>query len=125
MPLPRFTKTGMTTLIFSRGNTFPDSGPPAFRQRVLRSYAGTTRTATYSDPDTLLPFQFDQLPLADALLVDAWFRHALINGSAETFTYTDAASVAHEVRLEPGTLSITPIAYQLYRVSMGLREEPS
>lgn len=123
MPYPQFSKSGMTTLVFSRGNVYPVQRIYTPRQRVGRSYAGTYRVATLGAADEQLPLVFERLPLADYTALVAWFQNALINWAANSFTYTDSASVATTVRYLAGQLDMPEVAAGLYSVQLDLIKE--
>jgi hypothetical protein len=73
-------------------------------------------------PDEPFPLAWTVLPDATVTLLLAWFGHALINWSAGSFTYTDVFSVAHTVRLVPGSFVTKPVAAG-HAVDMRLRRE--
>jgi len=127
MPYPTFSKTGLTTLTFSRGALFPQRRPTHYRQRRGVSEAGTVRVATLSPPVQELVLHFERLPAADFALLDAWLAAALVNGSAQTFTYTDSTSTAYTVRWWPSdaesTFDMVQVAAGLYNVDLPLRVE--
>lgn len=125
MPYPTFTKTGMTTLTFSRGDVFPRQHIYQPRQRIGRSYAGTYQVATLGDPDERLPLVFVRLPQADYTALVAWFQHALINWAANSFTYTNSASVITVVRYLAGSLDMPEVSNGLYSVTLDLTKELS
>lgn len=123
MALPQFSKTGMTTLVFSRGNLFPSLHRYDAVQRIGRSYAGTFRVATLRDPDETFVLIFERLPLADYTALVAWFTNPLINWAANSFTYTDTASVATVVRYLNSTLAMPEVSAGLYNVALECLKE--
>ena len=125
MAYPTFSKTGMTTLTFARGNVFPSLHSYEAVQRIGRSYAGTFRVATLRVPDEAFTLAFERLPLADYTALVGWFTHTLLNWAANSFTYTDTAGVATIVRYLAGNLSMPEVASGLYNVTLELLKEPS
>jgi hypothetical protein len=124
MSYPTFSKTGMTTLVFSRGNVYPDRHPTAPRQLVARSEAGQTRVTTLSDPDETFPLLFEGLPLTDYQALRAWLNDPRINWQAETFTYTDTAGVATTVRYADTVFDVAQVAFERFSGAITLRVEP-
>lgn len=124
MPLPQFSKAGMTTLVFTRGDSFPSSTQLIPRQLVERSEGGQTRVATLSDPDEVFVVMFERLSSTDATALRAWFSHTLINWQAESFTYTDVRGVATLVRFVGGTFEMPEVTSERYNVTLTLRKEP-
>ena len=123
MPYPAFSKSGMTTLTFSRGNLFPASYTEDFSQIVAESEAGLVRVSTLRPPVVFHGLHFERLPLADFTALKAWLRNSLIRGRAFTFTYTDTAGTAKTVRWWQDTLDMPHVASGLYSVDLLLREE--
>lgn len=124
MPLPTFSKSGMTTLTFSRGNVYP-SEEPAYEpvQVIGRSYAGTRRVATIREPDQSFVLVFERLPAADYALLIAWFQHTLINWSAESFMFTNQAGLATTVWYQGGPFSFPQVASALHSGRIPLLRE--
>lgn len=123
MPYPSLSKSGMTTLTFSRGNLFPTSYTEDFSQVIAESESGLVRVATLRPPIVFHGLHFERLPLADFTALKAWLRNSLIRGRANTFTYTDTASVAKTVRWWQDTLDMPQVASGLYSVDLVLRED--
>lgn len=124
MSYPTFSKEGMTTLVFTRGNVYPDRHISQPRQLVARSEAGQTRVATLSDPDETFPLIFEGLPLADYNAVRTWFADPRINWQATSFTYTDTAGVATEVRYADTAFDLAQVAPGRFSGTITLRREP-
>lgn len=121
--LPQFSKSGLTTLVFSRGSSWTDESTPQPRQTVSYSESGQARIVTYFGEEVLYPLTFVALPRAEDALLLAWFRHASILWSAARFTYTDTDAIAHTVRLLENSYkrSRTP---EGVTISFTLRREP-
>jgi len=124
MPYPTFSKEGIGTLTFSRGNVWPDRHLYQPRQVVARSEAGQTRVATLSDPDETFPLVFERLPLADYTALRQWFADPRINWQATSFTYTDTAGVATVVRYADAAFDLAEVAPGRYSGTITLRREP-
>lgn len=123
MPLPTFSKTGMTTLTFSRGISFPDLREYTPQQVIGTSYAGTRRIVTIRAAEEQLPLTFERLPLADYTALVAWFVDPDINWAGGSFTYTDAAAVATTVRYLGGPFAFPQVAPGLYSGGLLLVKE--
>ena len=123
MPFPTFSKSGVTTVTFSRGDVFPDVHDYEPVQVIGVSYAGTRRVATLRAPDEFFDLVFERLPLADYNALLAFFSNALVNWSASSFTYTDTASVATTVRYLGGRFSFPQVASGLYSGRIPLVKE--
>lgn len=134
MAYPQFSKSGMTTLVFSRGDLFPNLYEEEFGQIVVESEARLLRVATLHPPVVYLSLHFERLPLADFTALKNWLHHASLRGTANTFTYTDSAGVATTVRWWPwgagqggsqskGVFRMPQIAAAKYEVDIVLRKE--
>lgn len=123
MAYPTFSKTGMTTLTFARGQVFPDEYLFNPGQLIGYSEAGQVRVATLSDPEEIVPLLFERLPQSDVDTLVAWLRNPLINWAANTFTYTDTTSVAMTVRMVDRSFVRQQVASGLYDVRLTLRKE--
>src|ERR1700747_45648 len=127
MPLPQFSKTGLTTLVFSRGNLYPVRRPKMYHQLRAQSEAGVVRVSTLRVPETLFVLHFERLPEADFLALDAWLAAAPVTGSAEPSPYTDVADTGPTVPWWPSdgdaTFDMVQVAFGLYTVDLPLRLE--
>jgi hypothetical protein len=124
MALPSFSKTGLTTVSFSR-SYLPSSGrrQPVPRQRVGRSDGGTYEVLTLGPPDVQVQLEFRLLPLADVEALDTFLGTAGVNFSEDTFTFTDTDASTTTVRLLD--YAATPVTPQAYDVTIHLVEEPA
>lgn len=123
MPLPTFSKTGVTTVTFSRGNVFPSAHDYTPAQVIGVSYAGTRRVATIRSADETFDLIFERLALADYTALLAFFTATTINWSAASFTYTDTSSVATTVRYLGGPFAFPQVAPGLYSGRIPLVKE--
>lgn len=122
MAFPSFSKQGVTTVTFSQGILAPqviDEGP---RQIVNEAEDGSQSVYTLSGPVLTHLLAFQDMPSADhdALLV--FLRDDAIDYTGNTFTYTDADSVAHTVRYIDRSLRRTRNASGSYDIAISLRE---
>lgn len=124
MPYPSFAKEGLTTLVFSRGNVYPDRHVYQPRQVVARSEAGQTRVATLSDPDETFPLVFERLPLADYAALRQWLADPRINWQATSFIYTDTTGTSTTVRYADAAFDLAEVAPGRYSGTITLRREP-
>ena len=120
---PAFQKTGLSTLIFSKGQLFPIRRTEHYDQVVQQSEAGLVRIATLRPPVTFSLLHFEQLPLVDYLALRAWVRHPLIDGQAFPFAYRDATGTFYAVRWWRDTLEMPEVHAGLYAVDITLRHE--
>ena len=126
MPLPSFSRTGVTTLTFSRGDAFPRAQEGDERQIVGESEAGTVRIATLSDPVEWIVLDFAQrtlLPNADYVNLGVFLKNSLINFKANTFTFTDTDGTAYTVRYWTGYYGFTKTSSVLWQGTLTLRKE--
>lgn len=123
MALPTFSKSGMTTLTFSRGNIFPSVHDYDPQQSIGVSYAGTRRVATIRSAEETFDLVFERLPSADYTALLAWFTDADINWSAESFTYTDVNGTATTVRYLGGSFQFPQVGPSLYSGRIPLVKE--
>lgn len=120
MALPTFSKTGLTTFTFSRSPVFPTHVIYTPRQRLGRSDSGAAQVVTLGEPLVMHQLELELLTQTDIDGILAWFQDEEINWSAETFTYTDAASTSYTVRLAEGELDIEQIAPGVYNLRLPL-----
>jgi len=118
-----FSKTGLTSFVFSRGHLYPVRAPEQYRQLVAQSDAGVLRVATLSPPEQMLPLKFERLTATDISNLRAWLHDPLIRGRAQTFTFTNVDDVAYEVRYWSETFDPQQVAFGLYNVEVLLRVE--
>lgn len=121
MALPTFSKTGMTTLTFSRDVLLPYQRPVTYHRVRKVSGGGVVRIAKTGSADRLIRLRFEQLLPGDYTTLAAWFDHANINEGLESFTYTDSASVAYTVYWWDDTFDMPEQAGGLYSVELTLR----
>lgn len=122
MAYPQFSKVGLTTLVFSQGTITPDVREEAPRQVLGESEDGTLWVYSLSAAQTTLTLVFQDLPATDLAALEGWLRSPLIDWAANSFTYTDAESVAQTVRFV-GPLRKPRSAVDTYDVTLPLRVE--
>ena len=125
MALPRFEKTGLQTLTFSRGCLYPYETLYVHNQKKGVSEGRIVRVATLSGTVLFLPVKFERLSLTDFQALRAWIHSPLIQGAAQTFTYVDHAGTSHEVRWwEDDNIWQMPMtSYGLFSFTARLRVE--
>jgi hypothetical protein len=128
MPLPTFSKTGVPTFTFSRGDAFPRRTPadPLEGQLAGVSEAKTVRIATMSDPEEFMQLDFQTntaLPAADYLNLRTFLTHALINRRANPFTFTDVDGTTYTVRYWGGLPGFDETSSGRYQGTLTLRVE--
>lgn len=123
MPLPTYAKTGVTTLTWSKGESFPYTHIRRPRQVVGVSESGAVRVSTLSVPEHFILVTFVRVPLADYNAAIAFFEDALIDWKANTWTYTNSSSEAFTVRLWDDNLESPEVVDQLYTLRNLLRIE--
>ena len=115
MALPRFEKSGLSTVTFSRAY-LANSGraAPKPRQLVTRTDGGSYGVVTLGPPEQQLPLQWQQIPLADIVAVDAFLGPTGVNFAAETFTWVDTDASETLVRcLDYSYEAVTPESFNL------------
>lgn len=123
MAFPSLSKSGATTVTFSRGNIFPSVHDYEPIQVIGVSYAGTRRVADLRDPDEYFDLVFDRLPLADYTALLAFFGHINVHWSASSITYTDSAGTATVVRYLGGRFTFPEVASGFYSGRIPLVKE--
>lgn len=123
MSYPTLTKGGVTTVTFSRGNTFPADTTYHPRQSIGIAEAGQVRVSTLSDPEIFMPVQFEALPEADINALLAFLQDPLVNWAAFSVTYTDTDGDAWTVRIVDTTFTRSQVASGLYNVKLLFRRE--
>lgn len=102
MAAPSLSKTGVTTVNFSKASTFPSGDPLTINQFVGVSDDNTIRVFSLGEPKQTLEVIFEQLTVSDIVAIKAFFNNPLVNWGVNSFTYTDEDSTAHTVRyLQP------------------------
>ena len=114
MAFPSLSKTGATTVTFSRGNVYPIVHDYEPIQVIGVSYAGTRRVADLRDPDEYFDVVFDGIPTADYTAMLTFFSDTHVRWSANSITFTDVNSVATIVRYLGGRFSFPQIASGLH-----------
>lgn len=122
MAFPSFSKSGVTTFTFSRGDTFPHVRRVVPRQRVGISEAGSVHVATLSPPEYEHVLTFEGLSATDYTALQAFLTDPLINWAAFSFTLTDVDSATYTVRYLGG-LDMPQVSAGRYNVTIRLREE--
>ena len=125
MSYPQFSKSGLTSLVFTRGDLFPVRRVESYSQIVAESEAHLVRIATLAPPVILHSLRFEGLTLADYTALRAWVRHPAIRGRANTFTYTNTLDQSFTVRWWQDTFDMPQTNMQRYSVDILLREEGS
>ena len=127
MAYPTFSKTGFTTLVFSRGDLFPRHNPPHFHQNSAVSQGQVVRVAELAAPTFPFVLHF-RLPTTDYTALRTWLL-TVAQGSLISFTFTDVESTAYTVRWWPGQddplFDMPQVAYGLYEGDIPLRVEAS
>lgn len=102
MASPTLSKTGVTTVTFSRANVYPHVMPRILSQFVGVSDANTVRVAKVGPPLQTIVLDFEELTVEDREAIEAFFTDPLIDFGMYTFQFTDRNGVVYNVRyLEP------------------------
>jgi hypothetical protein len=123
MPLPTLSKSGVTTVTFSKGRAFA----------VAHDEIPTQILGETDDPATVVVADlgaearefggtWTRLPLADVQAVLTFFRHTNVRWSKNTITWTDEAGTATTVRLLLSSLRYVQVASGLYDLTLHFRE---
>ena len=126
MANPQFTKTGVTSVVFSRGDAFPRALTGIEGQLIGESEAGTVRVITTHDPIEFFTLNFTgqtRLPTADYNAMRTFLLNALVNLRANTFTWNDTDATARTVRYWEGLYSFTLSSSGFYQGTLVLRKE--
>lgn len=123
MAFPQFSKVGVTTFVFSRGDLFPTRKPIQARQRIGKSHAGEIHVATLSPPEYLHLLTFTGLSTTDRTNLLAFLLDDDVNWAEGSFTYTDVNSVTYTVRYLDGALSFEETSPGQWAGTITLREE--
>ena len=126
MALPTWSKSGVTTVTFSRGDSYPRPLEGQEGQLVAESEAGTVRVATLHAVIRFYTMNFSgptRLPTADYDAMRTFLLNTLVNLSANTFTWTDSDSTARTVRYMDGLSQFSPSSSGFYQGNILLREE--
>jgi len=98
MAAPTLSKSGVTTVTFSKASIFPGSSPRTINQFTGISDDNTIRVASLGPAKQSFEVQFEQLTEVDIDNVTTFFEDPLINWGVFQFTFTDEDSVATSVR---------------------------
>lgn len=121
MPLPQFSRSGLTTLVFTKGVVYPYKRPVLYHQKRLVSGGGVVRVAKTGQPDRLTMIRFERLVEADYTGLRDWLE--AVNASGLTFTFTDHVPVSRVVRWWDDTFDMEQGPGRLYAVTLTLRQE--
>lgn len=123
MALDTFTKSGVTTYTFTRGNTFPISKKYVPNQVKSLSGGGTSKVVGISPAQEYRGINLNNIPLSDLNLLYAFFNDSLVNWGEQIFTWTDNESTVRTVRFWDDELSINNSSSDIYSVSFQLKVE--
>jgi hypothetical protein len=98
MAAPTLSKSGVTTVTFSKASVFPGSSPRTINQFTGISDDNTIRVASLGPAKQSFEVVFEQLTSADITAVTAFFENPLVNWGVNEFTWTDEDGVATGVR---------------------------
>lgn len=121
-----FSKSGVTPIVFSRGDAWPRATPGDERQTFSVSEGKTVRVATLSLPEEFLILDFrteTALPTADYTNLGAFLKHALITFRAQSFTFTDFDASTQTVRYWGGYYEFVQTTPGRYQGTLTLRRE--
>jgi len=126
MALPSLSKSGVTTMTFSRGDAYPRPQLGDDGQLIGESEAGTIRIATLRAPVEFITLNFagqTRIPTADYVALKAFLQDPLINFRANTFTFTDVDASTATVRYFEGFYGFSLTSSGLYQGTLVLRKE--
>ena len=121
MPLPTLTKTGVTTVTFSKGRAFAIDTTETPNQLIGESDDNTLVVADLGNEAKELGGTWTRLPLADINAVLAFFEHANVRFGKNTVTWTDEAGTASTVRLIDTVIRHTQVASGLHDLTLRFR----
>jgi len=98
MAAPTLSKSGVTTVTFSKASTFPGSSPRTINQFTGISDDNTIRVASLGPAKQSFEVIFEQLTELDIDAVTTFFEDPLVNWGVFSFTFTDEDGVATIVR---------------------------
>jgi len=120
-----FSKTGVTTFTFPKGNKLPISHIYQPNQIVGVGGGGNVKVATLGSLIEIWTIVLERISKADHDLLVAFFSDTNINWQENTFTWTDELSIPRTVRLwEAGSLNFPIGAGLLRNIQFKLRTEP-
>lgn len=122
MAFPSFSKSGVTTFTFSRGDVYPHRRTVVPRQRLGIAEAGTVQVATLSAPEYQHVLTFEGLSASDYSALLTFLTDPLVNWAANSFTYTDVDSATYTVRYIGG-LEMPQVSSGRFSATLTLREE--
>jgi len=124
MPLPTFSKSGVTTYTFTKAPFLPHKRPIKQHQNVGVSGGNQVKVTNKGAATQEIEIVLNRISAADRDLLLAFIQDTGINYALNTFTYTDFDSVAYTVRLWNHKGLNFPLAKGgLYNVRMLLRVE--
>lgn len=126
MANPTFSRSGVPTMTFSRGDAFPRPLEGDEGQLVAESEAGTVRVATMHGVVEFFTLNFNgptRLPTADYDAMRVFLLDPIVNLRANTFTWTDTDSTARTVRYWDGLSQFHPSSSGFYQGTLVLRKE--
>jgi hypothetical protein len=110
MPLPTFSKVGVTTVTFSQPPVFPAADPLVLNQFVGVSDFNTIKVASIGPPLRTLNLRFEELTRTDKANLEAFFANPLVNYGQGSFTYTDHIGIARTVQFLDQQLAMPEVS---------------
>jgi len=100
--LPMFVKSGVPTVTLTQANVYPNTKPKVLNQFVGISDSNTVYVSVVGEPLQTIVLNFEQLTVADAEALDAFFSNPLVNFGESEFTFIDSKGNSYTCRyLEP------------------------
>ena len=123
MALDTFTKTGVTTYTFSRGNTYPITHDYEVNEVRTVSGGGASKVVVHGSPQEFWSINLQNISDTDIDNLFNFLDDTLINWSEQIFTWTDHNSVARNVRLWNQSISMPSTGSDLNNVELILKVE--
>ena len=123
MALDTFSKSGVTTYTFSRGNTYPIEHK--YQPNIVKSISGGGASKMIVDgaAQEFWGINLNNISSTDVDLLHTFFNNSLVNWGEQLFTWTDNESTARDVRLWNNDIKIVLTSADLYIITFTLKVE--
>ena len=123
MALDTFTKAGVTTYTFARGNTFPIDHSYTPNTTTSISGGGTSKAVVNGVAQEYWGITLNNITNADTTLLYGFFNNSLINWGEQLFIWTDHAGTSREVRLWNKDVAMNMVSGDLNVITLKLKVE--
>jgi len=123
MALDTFSKSGVSTYAFTRGNTYPITRKYTPNQTRSISGGGAAKVVGLGSVQEFWSVALINISDSDSDLFYAFFNNSLINWGEQLFIWTDFESTARTVRLWDTNITFSKVGSDLNSIKIQLKIE--